>query len=332
VRLVNRNIVGPWEQFQSDATKYRQYSAHMLNGRTPEQDFSAKPDAALAKAACVGDLAAIATALKSGANANAKGQDGNTPIFWALDCGNLVGLEALLKAGADTNYKLPGAVYVPGAGWGERKAMRTGQYSPLYAAVRDRNISALKLLLRYGADPNTFKNDREHDTAFDLAVKHDDGSFELMLDADKDLNRADSVGNTLADRLAIEGRPELVEMILKRGYDHNLIDLGATIQNAGNWTNDKTARSRVIALLKAKGVRFPVASRFERWSHVSMQDDGTLTVHWGDLHSRHGVVEPGPDQIIKKDEPLYDQLIARVGGLKPGERKDIEQRPDDVTD
>lgn len=74
-----------------------------------------------------------------GQNPNTTFNGGYTPLSSALK--NLKLLEFLLQNGADPNY--PGELY-------------DHDYLPIVVAVRERNIPALTLLLRYGGDPNQY--------------------------------------------------------------------------------------------------------------------------------------------------------------------------------
>jgi uncharacterized protein len=363
VRLDSDAGVGPWEPFQIDPTKYVYYGQHFLNGRTAEQNFGDPRVAALTLAVCAGDTAGIAQALKDGADPNGKGRDGDTPIFWTLDCENSAGLEALLKAGADPNYRLPVMTFARQDLFGKSQAPgRTSSYSAMYWAALMHKVQMLKLLLKYGGDSNAYKDSKYDETALVIAfeyggrleyISHDPHAWDeyyALLDSDKDVNRLPSgdagVGDvgleeaynqTLAIYEASSGKFDKVEELLQRGYTYDPVDLAGVVQDWGLCSGclpispeKQATKSRILARLKKLGVYFPVPSRSDRWAGVRMLDDGTLNAHWGDLHSRHGVVEF--DEIITKDDPRYQGLIDRVGGLKPGEQKIIKRRPDDARD
>jgi hypothetical protein len=344
VRRVSEGGVGPWEPFENDRTQYRHYSQRLRDGRTAEENFVDPHTAALVLAACRGDASAMAKDLKEGADPNAKGAGGDTPVFWALACNNMTGLEGLLKAGADPNYQLPGTVLPTHDRDPSAPATYTvDNYSALHLAMSVHNFGAVKILLEYGGVTSANDADRTEHTTLYLGLtdstwdahKGELPGWDLrqaVLDADKNLVRGCET-QPVVDRLAVGGRYDLVEELLKRGYDCELPDLAWDARMRQHWyPEDDSERLRVNEILKQKGVAFPPRSRFDRWAEVGMNTDGTLTVHWGDLHSRHGAVDPNPDQVIKKGEPFYDMLIARVGGLKPGEKKLIARHPDDATD
>lgn len=80
---------------------------YQLHGRSASALFSSSQDAELADAACSKDAAREVPALvKAGANANARGKQGISPLIWAMSCHNHQGIKALLEAGADPNLPM----------------------------------------------------------------------------------------------------------------------------------------------------------------------------------------------------------------------------------
>jgi hypothetical protein len=309
IRSLSWSVVGPWEPFQNDRTKYTIYTQRYLCGRTIAEDFPDANNAALVRAACAGDRDGIAAALKGGADANAKGVEGDAPLFWAFECGRLDSMEALLKAGADPNYRLTWAGPPSHIGGLPR------QYSVLYAAVDTGNLDAVELFLKFGGDPNTYTDQTNADTALILAFFDDDGEdknprthqmYETLLDADKDINRVDSYKHTIAT-VALESRSfGKLEELLKRGYDHDLPGLAHEFWGYAMLRPDPGI-ARVVALLKRKGVDVPPRPVFIT---VRMEKDGSLDY----------LGETGPLHILKGD-PRYDKLLAMVGPLEPGSQK-----------
>jgi hypothetical protein len=279
VRLISVTQLGPWEPFQQDPSKYRYYGEHILNGHTAEQDFADPKVAALTRAAC-GDKAAIATALQNGADPNGKGVDGDTPLFWAVDCGNANGTEALLKAGADPNYRQPAVQPQLLGNVSPSANSALDQYSATYeAAVATRNLAILKLLLKYGGDPNAFDDNPYDETALTMSwnignylegYKHDAHAWDeyyALLDVDKDINRLQPDGQTLAMTEARSGQFDKVQELLQHGYSYELNALSAVVQNWGKCEGcvvlqeKAAARERLMEILKAKGVVFPIPAQ-----------------------------------------------------------------------
>ncbi len=100
--------------------------------------FSDSADQALAEAARLGDIDAVDAAIADGADVNASGIDGVTPLYYVyLEAGSLTGYEELLKRGADPNI-----------------LDVTGK-SMMHNAARNASTSAwLQLSLEYGGNPN----------------------------------------------------------------------------------------------------------------------------------------------------------------------------------
>ena len=104
----------------------------VLFGYVPGVSYAA----AIHDAAMKGDIAAITTALDSGADVNAIDMVGASPLYWAAQGGHLTAAKLLIERGADVNGK-------------------TNLGQPLTAAVRKDRIELITLLLANGADPNS---------------------------------------------------------------------------------------------------------------------------------------------------------------------------------
>ncbi len=323
VRLVSKDQLGPWEAFQSDPRNYQYYARHILEGRTAEMAFGDPGLGALASLACAGDEPGIAKALRSGANVNGTGEEGMSPLIWAVDCGNPGGVKALLDAGADPNQAKTGTTF-------DEKDPPTrfiiGRYSPVYLAVEKKNPAILKLLLMHGGDPNTTKDDRPGDSALVLAWRQDRDDLKLLLDADKDIGRAVPYNGSLAAQAAIAGDFETVEDLLHRGYSYELKELGRLAQNVTGpygyvpQPQQVGARERVITLLKQRGVTFPVLDDIR----ISMTKNG-LFVAWGNVKSWHGFTPTAARQAVLPNDPLYAELMRAAGKtMNPGDMKAID--------
>jgi hypothetical protein len=244
----------------------------VVRGKTAAQVFAEPGLAALARGACEGDLGAVDRALKAGADANGKGEWGLTPLLWAEMCGGVPGMEALLRAGADPNYRLAG----PGGG------------AAVGFASQITNPAVLKLVLKYGGKPNTTIEGSPH-TALEMAFtvgwagKGWDNYYAL-LDAGADINCVYE-GQTIALSAAALDRYDKVVELLDRGYHTDLIGLARSVtvsegviqngarlgaflaqQNAVTSSEGKVMSAdvqapylaKVKAALIAKGLSFPV--------------------------------------------------------------------------
>lgn len=100
---------------------------------------------ALAQAVSKGDIREIDALVAQGADVNAQGTRGYTPLIWALSHPNKKGFKRLLEHGADPNLQNPGS-----------------DFSPLYWAVMrsspmtdNLNLDYLRMMFEIGnADPN----------------------------------------------------------------------------------------------------------------------------------------------------------------------------------
>lgn len=202
--------------------------------------------AALAGAACEGNEAAVAQAVKAGTGPDGKGLEDVTPLYWAVSCQNLRGIEALLRARANPNY------------------LFDGRFSVVYVAATMHEPAVLKLLLKYGGDPNT-KDNKSNLTALERALSlglHGAGweNYYAMLKSGADINRADERGDTIAKAAAALGQFDKVAELLERGYSFDLPDLGRTVQARRVDPNHAQAawQAKVKATLEKKGVQFPM--------------------------------------------------------------------------
>lgn len=147
--------------------------------------FQIEPARAVAAAACDGDVDTLHDLIAAGADVNAAGRHGVTPLIWALTCDGLqfndiianeavrrgpaavrpipalrqlAALEVLLDAGADPNAMIDGdfgPVY-PGA-----DAYWIDRYTPMLIAAEFHEPEVLALLLAHGGDPNAVHGDGE---------------------------------------------------------------------------------------------------------------------------------------------------------------------------
>jgi ankyrin repeat protein len=219
---------------------------HRIAGKTAKEVFKAPHLSDLANAACDGDRRAVSAAIAAGADPNGLSVDGGTPLLWAVYCNNPRGVEALLRAGANPNYKV------------------RGKYSSTFAAATSVNSEVLRLLLANGGDPNA--DDGGQWTALRLALmtgveKHSwDNYYALLNNSKVDLNRKNSAGQTIAEYAVSEGQFDKVAELLERGYSNDLLSLGGGVQVRRVAPADPQYawKEKVIAILKQRGVQFPV--------------------------------------------------------------------------
>jgi hypothetical protein len=251
-------------QFMDDTVSPgRAKGEHAMVGSTARDLAPDDKAAKLARAACAGNAAGVAAAVKAGANPNATWKEGVgpgavremlTPLLWALDCGNLAGVKALLDAGADPNQaEAFGATPVTVAAENKNPELlklllsRGGD-----ANAHDSRVTALQLALRVGADLERDKTPKARAWA----------NWDLLLAAGADPNRAPPNGLTLIDQAAFDSRFDKVEWLLGHNWKGDPVSLGRDLEMQENLhhvpEDQMAAMQRVKAELVARGVRFPV--------------------------------------------------------------------------
>lgn len=198
--------------------------------------------AALANAACNGDVDQVAVAVRSGVEPDRAGALGFTALGWAANCDNTAGIEALLNAGADPN-KIMGDLF-----------------TPTYFAVTKRPVT-LALLLERGGNPNTIDDGTSMLQQAFLVGEAGRGweNYYLLLRSGADVNQVTETGATIAIDAVIAGRFDKVEELLGLGYTHDLSKLPLEIQKPyGPVTPDQEIhRQKILKNLRDLGVSIP---------------------------------------------------------------------------
>ena len=164
-------------------------------------------DKALIDAARRGDLAAVRSALKDGADPNAALGDGLTSLHLAAQQGNLEIAKALLSAKANVAAKT-----------------RIGGYTPLHLAAEGARLTVVQALLAAGADPSVVTTTTGV-TPLHLAAKALGGELtaRALLEKGAPVNaRETQAGQTALMFAAAEGRTATIVELLKHGADPSL--------------------------------------------------------------------------------------------------------------
>lgn len=228
--------VGVWAMSTAACAEVR------LGGKTIAESFADPRVVELTQAATQGNADTVARLVKAGVTVNAMGHEASTPLLWALYVNNLVGMEALLKAGADPNQKTAGGVSVL-----------------TWAAGGDKPAQ-LALLLRYGGNANADDTGKIEDRPLSRASAQ--GHLEnvkMLLQAKADVNVHDEYGSSAAHKAVAQGNFDLVAYLLESGYTFDLQSLakGVEMRQVPPDSDRQRWKDKVIEMLKARGVKFP---------------------------------------------------------------------------
>lgn len=163
-------------------------------------------EAPVAGAAERGDLEAVRTLLRQGADVNTAQSDGMTALHWAASRNDVEIAKALLYAGATP-----------------QSTTRLGGYTPLHLASRGGNVEVARLILKAGADPNAYTITAV--TALHFAADADAvGVIEALVAHGADVNARDGFAErTPLMFAAVRGADAAVRALLDAGADVSLV-------------------------------------------------------------------------------------------------------------
>jgi ankyrin repeat protein len=190
-----------------------------------------------------GSLDVIRMLLKLGAEVQARGIRGFTPLFTAVVGGNLDVIRLLLDHGADMHIcdkKKNNALHIA-AVHGHLEVSRmllalnldvnsrndVGT-TPLYSALeysRKINVDVVRLLLDHGAEVHTPEHDRWYESAFHLAVGSGNPEIvRMILERNTEVDVRDSQRAFLAAAASFNGNPAVIQLLLDLGADPHARD------------------------------------------------------------------------------------------------------------
>lgn len=211
-----------------------------LGGQTISQTFEDEKVVSLVKAADAGEADKVAQLVRQGANPNAVGNNGATPLLWALNARNHRGLEALLQAGADPNLLTE----------------KVGNSAMYFASMGD-DPELLHLLLKYRGNPNHPEQGQIKERPLSQAAAY--GRIEnmkLLLEAGADINAHDQFNASAATKTLALSKFQATAFLLEHGFNYNLTYLAKMVEivqvpkdsDAQRW------KDKVILMLKELGV------------------------------------------------------------------------------
>ena len=207
-----------------------------------ESKFTVSGEPTLAQASGYRDVAEVTSLIKAGADVNAAGKDGITPLMLAAYTSDAEIVKLLIAAGANVNAKRDNgdtALTMDGGNWkddpavsdllikagADVNAQNNDGETALHKAVYKSRVSVVKTLLEHGA--KTDIKDKDGDTPlFAGNLSYSDAMdtvqiVDLFLTHGADTEIVSKYGNTLIF-FAIEGRnKDLLVMLIKRGANVN---------------------------------------------------------------------------------------------------------------
>lgn len=220
----------------------------LVDGKSVSDVFDDARVAAAVAAVSSGDFATAEQQLTAGADINAVGADGLTPLLWVMGTTlNVRRIEFLLNAGANPNYRDP-----------------RSQISPMYLAAGGNRPDILELLLRHKGDPNL--TGKRGQTLLMVAVmQFRDKNIDLLMRYGADISRTDELGRTVANTSSSMGRFDQVVFFLERGLNYDVQRLARAVDVRQVPANSDAQRwkDKAIEMLKARGAKFPTAPLFD---------------------------------------------------------------------
>jgi ankyrin repeat protein len=191
---------------------------------------------ALVDAARDGDLTAVRSLLKAGADPNETAPDGSTAVHWAVHRDSLDILNALLAAGAKpdraTRYAVTPLTLAAqngnatlitrllDAGVNPDTTSQEGQ-TALMTAARNGSVAAVRALLARGAQVSLAESFRGQTALMFAAGEGNTGAAELLLEFGATLTERSKGGYTPLLFAVRNNRAETVTFLLKRGANAN---------------------------------------------------------------------------------------------------------------
>lgn len=220
-----------------DPNEFRLYAATVTDifGRGAVRD--------LARAAAAGKTDEVARAVQAGADPNARGKEGLTPLFWSIMANNAAGTSALLKAGANPNLPMR---------LNNGKGLEWDEYPVVIAAKGKPEV--LKALLENGGNPES----TSHQLTALMAASSCMDCIRLLVEKGADVNRyIPEVGfaiNPVSQAMTV-GNFEGVIYLLEHGFNIDLASVAWRAQHVAGRVTTDPLRLQIVDMIKAKGIQ-----------------------------------------------------------------------------
>ena len=269
------------------------------------------PDAPIADAAMRGDVEAVRTLVRSGADVNAAQGDGMTALHWAADRGDVELANVLLFAGGNVDA-----------------GTRIGRYTPLHIAAREARVGVVAALLAAGADPMA-RTTNSGATPLHLAASSGDPEIvSALLDRDVDPNVTEGAwGQTPLIFAAANNGTEAIRVLLAAGADPNM---SARSVDVTEWAAaDQAAGSRLTEALdgfrEAEGGGsdwVPTPAQVQAAVEMSRE----VQRNWPDVNQAEEEGEPEAEAAEEDPEEAEEGEPAEEGASSEGEEPAEEER------
>ncbi|WP_129140396.1 ankyrin repeat domain-containing protein [Modicisalibacter coralii] len=219
--------------------------------KQPSYYFKDEAQLALARAAGDGDIQAMQRALDRGADPNTMGEDGMTPLFWAVTMQpNIEAVRYLLAHGGD-----PDLVTVDKDAPGRSKAIL------LYQAYRNPEPAFIEAVLEAGANPDIIVDDDQNTLLSQSMADKRLGQIEMLIKYGADVNIRSKFDYTPLYSAVIGQEYKTALAILNAGGDPGLENSnGKSVVDTVKLFHDRESGEdyrKFVKALKGKGYLDP---------------------------------------------------------------------------
>lgn len=198
-------------------------------GKSAQGAFQDARVVALLQAARDGDMAKARSLVAQGANVNASGYEGVTPLLWMLYQRDDKAIALLLDLGANPN-----------------QPMGKGGETPVWFAAGGGHLRALTLLLDHGGDPNSSANE---ESALMIAIEdsHMDCA-DLLLRRGANINWHQNFSCAVKAPM-LHNRFDEVIWLLDHGYTYNLVSARRLVMKSVPSKNQEVWKAKALEAL-----------------------------------------------------------------------------------
>ena len=180
-------------------------------GKSAQEVFQDGKVVSLLQAVRDRDVAKAESLIREGANVNASGYEGVTPLIWMIYQHDYGAIELLLNLGADPNQP-----------WSRGEA-------PVYMAASAGDDKLITLLLDHGGNPDS--PDRGKSAMMIAIIRSHMNCADLLLRRGANINYHDGFSSTIMAPEMI-GRFDWLVWVLDHGYTYDLVRARRGISNA----------------------------------------------------------------------------------------------------